>query len=233
MCEQEEMFDVPPCTELFDGDTGTLPDQARRVAVKLFRDPYISAEKNPDEWLWLKEHREAIKSSLNDLFLDLYLDERNEVAYAMAPEGAPDDLPRLKKEHRLNDIQSLLIVFLRQQYASQTASGSERVWVDAEDIHAYLERLNAGRLDTTKQAAKTDSAIEFMKSRRYLEKVAGQEARYRIMPIVESVFSLDKALTLLDEYERAARERRAGIDEANECLVDEGIEDAGVKTEGE
>lgn len=77
-----------------------------------------------------------------------------------------------------------------------------KAWIDAEDIHAHLERLNSGRLDTTKLAGAINTAIGSMKSKRYLEKVDGEENRYRIMPIVESVFSLEKAMALLEEYER-------------------------------
>lgn len=202
MLEEDEMFDVLGRTELFDGDAGTLPEGARRALVRLIKEPYISAERNAADWQCVVECRPSIQSVLNDLFLDLVIDERNELAYTVTPDGVADDFPRLKQERKLTELQSLLVVFLRQQYASQTSSGAVKAWIDAEDIHAHLERLNSGRLDTTKLAAAIDTAIGSMKGKRYLEKVDGEENRYRIMPIVESVFSLEKAITLLEEYER-------------------------------
>ncbi len=202
MLEEDEMFDALGRTELFDGDAGTLHEGARRALVRLIKEPYISAERNAADWQCVVECRPSIQSALNDLFLDLVIDERNELAYTVTPDGAADDFPRLKQEHKLTELQSLLVVFLRQQYASQTSSGAVKAWIDAEDIHAHLERLNSGRLDTTKLAGAINTAIGSMKSKRYLEKVDGEENRYRIMPIVEAVFSLEKAMALLEEYER-------------------------------
>ncbi len=235
MPEDDEMFDVQGRTELFDGDMGTLPEGARRALVRLIKEPYISAEKNAADWRWVVECRPSIQSALNDLFLGLVIDEHNELAYAAAPDGAADDFPRLKQERKLTDLQSLLVVFLRQQYANQTSSGSGKAWVDAEDIHAHLERLNSGRLDTTRLARAIDTAIDSMKGKHYIEKVDSEERRYRIMPIVESVFSLEKVMALLDEYERdtAAHSLAQDDGETNETLVDDGAASTDVKTEGE
>lgn len=93
MLEEDEMFDVLGRTQLFDGDAGTLHEGARRALVRLIKEPYISAERNAADWQCVVECRPSIQSALNDLFLDLVIDERNELAYTVMPAGAADDFP--------------------------------------------------------------------------------------------------------------------------------------------
>ncbi len=196
---------------LFDGDAGSLPEGARRALVRLVQDPYISAERHGEAWAEMIKHREQIKGSLNDLLLDLVVDPDRELAYAVPAGDETCDFPKLKKERRLTELQSLLVVFLRARYSSQVAAGSERAWIDREDFHMYLRGLNAARTNQARAAQAVDSAVDFLCKRRYLEPVTGEGGRFRIMPIVESAFSLEQAVSLLYEYERAAKDLAGGL----------------------
>ncbi len=228
MLEQDVMLGDLGEVELFAGDAGILPERARRVLVRLLKDPYLSAEKKPDDWLSLIEFKEPIKSALNDLFLDLFIDERNELAYAMPPADAMDDFPKLKQERELTEIQSLLIVFLRQRYASQIAGGSQKAWIDGDEMRAQLEPLYPKEVVNRAQASQTiNSAIESIRARGFLEEVRGAQDRYRIMPILETVFSLERAVALLNDYRRDAEERCGQAQAGNGATDGKLIEDGG------
>ncbi len=192
-------------TELFVGDTGTLPESARRVLVSLLRDSYISAEGNAEEWTHLSEHRAGVESILNDLFLELHVDARNAIAYCLPVAEAGGAFPKLKREHELSEPQSLLIIFLRQQYLSQASAGADNVWVDGRDMHEHLGRLFSDGVVNHAHSSKTiNSAIEYMRTHHYIEAVKGSDDRYRVLPIVETAFPLEKVETILDAYKKAA-----------------------------
>ena len=206
---EEQMQNQP--AELFPGDEGTLPEQARRVLVSLLRNSYISDERNAEGWSYLIEYKQSIKSALNDLFLELFVDERNSIAYCLPVEAPSSEFPKLKREHELTEIQSLLIVFLRQQYLSQISGGAQNAWVDGNDMREHLSRLFSNGIVNHVTSGKTiDSAIEYMRKNRYLELVRGANDRYRILPVIETAFPLEKISALLEAYEKAAEGEGAG-----------------------
>ena len=206
---EEQMQNQP--AELFPGDEGTLPEQARRVLVSLLRNSYISDERNAEGWSYLIEYKQSIKSALNDLFLELFVDERNSIAYCLPVEAPSSEFPKLKREHELTEIQSLLIVFLRQQYLSQISGGAQNAWVDGSDMREHLSRLFSDGIVNHVTSGKTiDSAIEYMRKNRYLELVRGANDRYRILPVIETAFPLEKISALLEAYEKAAEGEGAG-----------------------
>lgn len=213
-------------TELFAGDTGTLPELARRVLVGLLRDSYISAEGNAGEWPYLSEYRADIESILNNLFLELHVDARNDIAYCLPVAEATGAFPKLKREHELTELQSLLIVFLRQQYLSQASAGADKVWVDGRDMHEHLGRLfSDGVVNHAYSSQRIDSAIEYMRTHRYIEAVRGADERYRVLPIVETAFPLEKVEAILDAYKKAAdAQAQAGVREEDGAQMQDGID---------
>ena len=216
---EEQMQNQP--AELFPGDEGTLPEQARRVLVSLLRNSYISDERNAEGWSYLIEYKQSIKSALNDLFLELFVDERNSIAYCLPVEAPSSEFPKLKREHELTEIQSLLIVFLRQQYLSQISGGAQNAWVDGSDMREHLSRLFSDGIVNHVTSGKTiDSAIEYMRKNRYLELMRGANDRYRILPVIETAFPLEKISALLEAYEKAAEGEGAGAGAAAGGVAD-------------
>ena len=213
-------------TELFAGDTGTLPEPARRVLVGLLRDSYISAEGNAGEWPYLSEFRADIESILNNLFLELHVDARNDIAYCLPVAEASGAFPKLKREHELTELQSLLIVFLRQQYLSQASAGADKVWVDGRDMHEHLGRLfSDGVVNHAYSSQRIDSAIEYMRTHRYIEAVRGADERYRVLPVVETAFPLEKVEAILDAYKKAAdAQAQAGAQEEDGAQMQDGTD---------
>ncbi len=207
---------------LFPGDTGSLPAAARRVLVQLLRSSYISYDNNAKDWSYLIECRSSIKSVLNDLFLELFVDMRNEIAYCLPVETAGDSFLKLKREHELTETQSLLIVFLRQQYASQTSGGAENVWIDGKDIYEYLERLfSEGTVNHVQSAKTINSSIEYMRKQHYIEPVRGVSDRYRVLPIIETAFPLEKIQKVLEAYEQDAAKRSQAAEEQSAAKAEE------------
>ena len=220
-------------TELFAGDTGTLPESARRVLVGLLRDSYISAEGNAGDWPYLSEFRADIESILNNLFLELHVDARNDIAYCLPVAEASGAFPKLKREHELTELQSLLIVFLRQQYLSQASAGADKVGVDGRDLHEHLGRLfSDGVVNHAYSSQRIDSAIEYMRTHRYIEAVRGADERYRVLPIVETAFPLEKVGAILDAYKKAAA-AQGGTDVRSDAGAGlRGNAEAGIDTKG-
>ena len=193
--------------ELFPGDQGTLPEPVRRVLVSLLRNSYISYERNSEGWLHLVEYQQSVKSALNNLFLELHLDERNEIAYCVPVESAGTECPKLKREHELTETQSLLVIFLRQQYLSQASAGAENVWIDGDEMREHLKRLySEGIVNHARSKSTINSTIEYLSKQHYIEKVSGSasEDRYRILPIIETAFPLEKIRAIREAYEKAA-----------------------------
>ena len=193
--------------ELFPGDQGTLPEPVRRVLVSLLRNSYISYERNSEGWLHLVEYQQSVKSALNNLFLELHLDERNEIAYCVPVESAGTEFPKLKREHELTETQSLLVIFLRQQYLSQASAGAENVWIDGDEMREHLKRLySEGIVNHARSKSTINSTIEYLSKQHYIETVSGSasEDRYRILPIIETAFPLEKIRAIREAYEKAA-----------------------------
>jgi hypothetical protein len=208
MSDRDCNLDERAAGELFAGDTGKLPEPARRILVSLLREPYISVERNAEEWPFLSECRADIESILNDLFLELYVDGRNGIAYCLPVSEATGTFPKLKREHELTELQSLLVVFLRQQYLSQTSAGADKVWVDGRDMREHLGRLfSEGVVNYAASEKKIGAAIEYMRTHRYIEAVKGADERYRVLPIIETAFPLEKVEAILEAYKKAAGTR--------------------------
>ncbi|MFA4756875.1 DUF4194 domain-containing protein, partial [Xanthomonas perforans] len=63
-----------PRGELFLGDTGTLPFDARRALCQLLAGPSIDAQRHGALWPALLRNEVAIRQVLCELFLELVLD---------------------------------------------------------------------------------------------------------------------------------------------------------------
>lgn len=192
---------------MLPGDTGTLPYAARCSACALLKNAYISSERNPSEWKALRSEEPAIRSLMHNLFTELVIDERNEIAYCLPASSGGDGFPhKLKQERELNDVQSLLVIYLRLSYLNQIASGALIAWVDTDDMTAYLERLfSDGVVDYAKTSRTIELAIEKMRLCGFIEPAKVAPGRWRILPVMESAFPLESIEAMLQAYRNANR----------------------------
>lgn len=80
-----ETSPAQPRGELFLGDTGTLPFDARRALCQLLAGPSIDAQRHGALWPALLRNEAAIRQVLCELFLELVLDREGGVAFTVRP----------------------------------------------------------------------------------------------------------------------------------------------------
>ena len=80
------------------------------------------------------------------------------------------------------------------------------MFVDREDLENYLEPLsNKDVVDHVAAQDRVAKAIDEMVSKQgYLIKIPGQSGRYRVSPIVASLFPLDRVRELREKFETEA-----------------------------
>ena len=209
VCADESLEEAAPAA-LFEGDCGTLSYGQRKALTALVKLRYVSSLQEPETWLEVERSEDELTGVLNNLFLDLVVDRRYEVAYAVqASAESSQPFPNaLKPAARLKRDHTVLLMYLRTFYHKQTASGESNVFVDRSDLVDALEKLDAEKeVNHVAAAARVDKVIEdFVGKHEYLFKVKGQKDRYRVSPIVASMLSLERVKDLNDEFERMLNE---------------------------
>ena len=201
---------------LFDGDTGTLPLDARRALCQLLSGPSVDASRHSQLWPSVLRYEAHLRSHLNDLFLELVLDRDAGVAFTRQADTGELETPVLLRSSPLTFIDSVLLLHLRQQLAEADAQGrravvEETVLVDA--LTVYEKNLSADRAGLNKLVA---ASITKMKENHVLEKLRGSDDRYEVSPALKLLFSAEDVQNLAQIY-RQLRE----ADEAMEDAADE------------
>ncbi|HEU4514969.1 MAG TPA: DUF4194 domain-containing protein [Nocardioidaceae bacterium] len=183
---------------LFEGDEGGLEYAERRALVALLKQRFISARTHPKDWQALTEKERVIRSRLNDLFLELWIDPVREVAWKRqaVPETGPR-FPTLLYDAAWSREETVVLVHLRDRFRAATAAGEERVYVDREDVVEYV----AGFRPTHA----TDEAGDERRARSAVSSVnkAGlligspTDDRFEISEAIESLLPLDLLRELL------------------------------------
>ena len=201
---------------LFEGDTGTLPLDARRALCQLLSGPSVDASRHSQLWPSVLRYEAHLRSHLNDLFLELVLDRDAGVAFTRQADTGELETPVLLRSSPLTFIDSVLLLHLRQQLAEADAQGrravvEETVLVDA--LSVYEKNLSTDRAGFNKRVA---ASITKMKENHVLEKLRGSDDRYEVSPALKLLFSAEDVQNLAQIY-RQLRE----ADEAMEDAADE------------
>lgn len=183
---------------LFEGDAGGLTLEQRKALVALLKHRYISGAQQPTEWRTLLEYEVVIKSRLNDLFLDLHVDRRYEVAFKH--QAQPEDgnrFPTLLHDLAYSREETILLVFLRQRFRSERAEGLENVLVDHDDLLQAVVRFRPPHAtDRSGDANRARNAIENIAKARILLKTPDR-SRYRISAVIEVLLPMERLNELL------------------------------------
>jgi hypothetical protein len=187
-------------TGLYPGDTGRLPEEARRVLAQLLAGPSLDAKRHGNLWPALRRHEAEIRSRLSELFLELVLDTDLEVAFTRQANTGELNAPILLRRAPLTFLQSTLMLYLRQVLTEATAraeravvSGDEMI----EQMRLYEPADNADRAGFEKRVR---AAIEKMKEHSIISPVHGSEDRYEISPTLRLLFSADEIVALTRLY---------------------------------
>ncbi|MGE8213844.1 MAG: DUF4194 domain-containing protein [Stenotrophomonas sp.] len=185
---------------LFVGDTGSLPLEARRALCLLLAGPSVDAQRQPAQWAALLRNEDDLRSLLCELFLELVLDRDGGVAFTRQYDTAELDSPTLLRSAPLTFIESVLLLFLRQQLAEADTRGERAVVAEFQLVEAmsvYQKNVSTDQAGYGKRVA---AAIAKMRENQLLSKLRGSEDRYEVSPALKLLFSAEDVQALGEAY---------------------------------
>jgi hypothetical protein len=179
---------------LFEGDRGGLSLAQRKALVVLMKNRFVSAAQRPNEWRVIREDPEAIQERLHDMFLDLHIDYRYEVAFKRqaASETGGREFPTLLHDTAYNREETILLVFLRHRFQSEQNAGHDVVTVEEDDLIAQVASFRPASdkdLHGGKRAA-TNAVKNLIKADVLME--TNDPGRLRISPVIAVLLPLPK-----------------------------------------
>ena len=198
---------------LFEGDSGDMTADARRAAIALKRERYISG----DLYDIVLDNRDAVIRSLNNDLLELVINERYRIMIAMPVTGPDITLRALKTRTSLKREEAAALAFLRIRVLEyeNAREMSERWLVSFEEIRAALATgtgFLAGRNDEETVLKQVGAIVSAMCTYGYLARTDDDETMYVITPLVPVVLDRELARTWM----RATQEDTYDIDETAE-----------------
>jgi hypothetical protein len=191
----------PEQVKLYQGDTGAIPEDARRVLVQLLAGPSIDSRRHSKLWPALLRYRDVIHSRLSELFLELIVDEDLQVAFTRQADTSELDAPKLLRRSPLTFLDSALMLYLRQLLTDADIQG-QRAVVSSEEIVEQLRLYEKSQ--STDQAGfekRITSAIEKAKKNSILSAIPGGENRYEISPTLKLLFNAEEISALIKIYQ--------------------------------
>lgn len=204
-----EVTDIPAQTQvetvqgkaLYLGDTGELPNEARRVLVHLLSNGSIDHSRHPNLWNSLVRHLDKIRSRLADLYLEILIDMEACVAFQRQADTGELEVPRILRHHQLRLYDSLLLLFLRQVLSHAEAQGM-RATVSLEEI---LDHMVVYDPSGSRRSAELRSRVAAAVTRAHtkigvLYKVPGIEDQYEIARVLKIMLNVDQVNGLRELY---------------------------------
>ena len=194
--EQNEDEKTNAANGLFIGDTGELEPETRRALVQILIGPSLDERRHSKLWSVLLKDEEIIRRRLSDLFLELIIDHNLRVAFTRQADTGDLEVPLLLRRSKLTFIDSVLLLYLRQQL-TLADSRSERAVVSREDITEYLHVYEqSGNTDRAGFIKRINASIEKIKERSILQKIRGSEDRFEVSPTLKLLFSAEEISAL-------------------------------------
>jgi uncharacterized coiled-coil protein SlyX len=186
---------------LYMGDTGELPNDARRILVHLLANGHVDHRRHPNLWNTLIRHREKIQSRLCDLYLELIIDLEARVAFQRQADTGELEAPRLLRDHQLRLYDSLLMLYLRQVLSHADAQGLLPT-VSMEEIldHMVVYDASVNRNSADFRARVTAALTRVHKKVGVLHKVPGVNEQYEISRVLKLMLGVDEVNALRELY---------------------------------
>jgi hypothetical protein len=195
--QQDAPYDqAPPLSPLFDGDTGTLPENVRDALITLMKRRYISSDTHPRDWQIICDHEPALRTRLHDMYLDLVVDRAYQVAFKrQVADETGTKYPTLLHDLSYSREETILLVTLRMMLRSN--SGQDAVFVDrAELLDEVANYRPEGATDRLPGEKAANKAIDNLENADLLLKTE-QDDRFRIAPVIEVLLPLRKLKQVL------------------------------------
>jgi hypothetical protein len=198
--EEESYFDEDSFA-LWEGDQGTLDGRQRDTLVALLKKAFISSDDRA-EWRTLNRNPGPIATSLNNLYFNLVVDERTEVAYASPARTADNPFKTLVRDAPNSREETLLLIYLRERFRSATAAGEPYVYADTVAMYEYVQRFRPdSATDQVSDERRVSNAIAGLVTAGLLVRTS-DDARYRVHRAIEALLPLTKLSQLLEAFRR-------------------------------
>ncbi len=187
--------------KLWDRDAGTLREPSRRALGALIKGPYVSAEKQPQNWRALLGDAAEIRSRLADMFLDLVIDDERGVAFVRNAETYSGDAPQVVRTAPLTLMDTAMLLHLRRELVS--GSGAGRVIVGKEEVYEQLQAYRGQySTDDAGFAKRIDASWTKMDKYGILLRTATSAAdgRFEISPVLRLIFGPEEIEAVRAEY---------------------------------
>lgn len=205
IASEEEMLEVENAEQesdqaLYQGDSGDLSLDARRVLVQLLAGPSLDGQRHSKLWPILIRDEAAIRSRLSELFLQLVIDRDLQVAFTRQAETGDLEVPRLLRRANLTFLDSILLLHLRQRLTQAEAHG-DRAVVSTDEIVEFLGVYEqAGNTDRALFEKRIHASIEKIKKHSIFRKIRSSEDRFEISPTLKLLFSAEEIQALTRIY---------------------------------
>jgi len=200
---------------LFAGDMGELPLDTRRALVQLLSGPSLDGRRHSKLWSVLLRDEGVIRRRLADLFLELIIDRDLQTAFTRQFDTGDLEDAKLLRRAQLTFIDSVLLLYLRQQLA-QAASHGGRAVVSKTDIIELLNLYDRqGNTDRAGFDKRVHASIEKIKKYNIIQKIRASDDRFEVSPTLKLLFSAEEIQALTKQYQRmAADELQDGGEDA-------------------
>lgn len=185
---------------MYQGDSGELSLDARRVLVQLLAGPSLDGQRHSKLWPILIRDEAAIRSRLSELFLQLVIDRDLQVAFTRQAETGDLEVPRLLRRANLTFLDSILLLHLRQRLTQAEAHG-DRAVVSTDEIVEFLGVYEqAGNTDRALFEKRIHASVEKIKKHSILRKIRSSEDRFEISPTLKLLLSAEEIQALTRIY---------------------------------
>jgi hypothetical protein len=190
--------------KLFEGDSGELELETRRVLVQLLAGPSLDGRRHVKLWPVLVRDEALIRRRLSELFLELVMDLDLQVAFTRQADAGDLETPVLLRRAQLTFLDSIMLLYLRQRL-TQADAQCERAVISVDEIvehmSVYERSTNTDRAGFNKRI---QASIEKIKTHSILQKIRSSEDRFEISPTLKLLFSAEAIQALTRTYQRMA-----------------------------
>nr|WP_271212321.1 DUF4194 domain-containing protein [Rhodococcus wratislaviensis]GLK38755.1 hypothetical protein GCM10017611_56250 [Rhodococcus wratislaviensis] len=188
----------------YPGDTGELDLETRRAFVQLLKGPLVTAAKHPEVWRAVIRDERLLRSRLADVFLDLVIDDENELAFTRPAETGNANTPTVLRTERLTFMDTVMLLALRQRLLR--AQAGERVMVDLDELREQLELYRtAGDTDPAGYAKRINASWKKLDKYSLLTKTSTDD-RMEISPVLRQLFDAEQVALVEVEFRRILEE---------------------------
>jgi len=198
------MTDEPTARGQYPGDTGELDVETRRAFVQLLKGPLVTAAKHPEVWRAVIRDERLLRSRLADVFLDLVIDDENELAFTRPAETGNANTPTVLRTERLTFMDTVMLLALRQRLLR--AQPGERVMVDLDELREQLELYRtAGDTDPAGYAKRINASWKKLDKYSLLTKTSTDD-RMEVSPVLRQLFDAEQVALVEVEFRRILEE---------------------------